>query len=631
MIFDWFNAREAEKIAFDLADQFAPRAPAAASSGRAQAGKDGASGLQDLLRRANTDGRLVGLNFYKKARFANSFKWRLLENGVEPGTADSLTHSLVVELTRETPTPDEQPAVGRANSAPSDRNTFKDLLRRGNKALASGAYQEALDTYRKLVEIDPAHPEALNNLGAALFRTGGYQDAAGLFRQAIAADPNYAEANHNLGTVLRWMGEMEESELSFRRALKLKPNYVDARAGLGLTLIYLGRVRDARARFDKVLKAAPRHAQALLGMGQIERLEGRFSEAEVLFKRVLEIDPRVTSALAGLATLRKMTPADADWLKAAKELAAGDVGPFEQAELRFSIGKYYDDIGDFDEAFRSFETANELLKSVTIPYDRKGRDAFVDDLIHAYPKHTVAALSEGGSDSDKPVFVLGMPRSGTSLTEHILASHPSIKSAGELPFWYAAMLARQEEVRRGLLDLPTRKKLAEDCLRLLETHRSDALRVIDKTAVNSDLIGIIYSVFPNARFIYMERDPIDTCLSCYFQQFVAALSFCADLSDLAHYYSGHRRLMKHWQSVLPAEKLLVVPYEGLVADHEGWTRKMLDFLGLDCNDRCLSFSDTQRLVVTASAWQVRQKIYSDSVGRSRAYKKFLGPLKALKS
>jgi tetratricopeptide (TPR) repeat protein len=629
MIFEWFNAHEAEKVASDLADHFAPRAPAAAGSGRAQAVKDGAAGLQDLLHRANTDGRLRGLNFYKKARFANSFKWRLLENGVEPGTADRVTHSLVVHLSRPT-TPDGQ-SIGLEDAARSDPKIFQDLLRRGNKAFAAGAYQEALGIFRELAASTPGHPEALNNLGAALFRTGAYLDATWAFRQAVAADPNYAEAHYNLGTVLRWIGNVEEAEFSFRRALKLKPTYVDARAGLGLTLTLLGRVRDARARFDKVLKIAPRHTVALLGMGLIEKLEGRFAEAEALFRRALEIDPKTTGALAGLVTLRKMTPADDDWLKTAKELAASDLGPIEQAELQFSIGKYYDDIGNVDEAFHSFETANALLKRVTIPYDRNGRDAFINDLIRAYTKDAIAGVGEGGSASSKPVFVLGMPRSGTSLTEQILASHPSVQGAGEMPFWYSIMRARENEVRRGLLDLPTRKKIAGDCLRVLETHRGAALRVIDKTAINSDAIGLIYSVFPNARFIYLERDPIDTCLSCYFQQFVAALSFCMDLSDLAHYYTGHRRLIKHWQSVLPVENLLFVPYEGLVTDHENWTRKMLDFLGLEWNDHCVSFHETQRMVTTASAWQVRQKIYSDSVGRSRAYKKFLGPLKALKN
>ena len=178
MIFDWFNAREAEKIASDLADQFAPRVRAAAGSGRAMPSSTARPDLQDLLRRVNTDGRLAGLNFYKKARFANSFKWRLLENGVEPGTADSLTHSLVVQLSGGASTPDQQRAVAIEHLARPDGNVFRDLLRRGNKAFASGADQEALELYRELVEMAPAHPEALNNLGAALLRTGAYLDAS---------------------------------------------------------------------------------------------------------------------------------------------------------------------------------------------------------------------------------------------------------------------------------------------------------------------------------------------------------------------------------------------------------------------------------------------------------------------
>jgi hypothetical protein len=222
-----------------------------------------------------------------------------------------------------------------------------------------------------------------------------------------------------------------------------------------------------------------------------------------------------------------------------------------------------------------------------------------------------------------------MPRSGTSLTEQILASHPSIKGAGELQFWNGVTRQRLAEVRAGLLDLPTRKKLAEDYLQLLEKRTGDAPRIIDKTPSNADCIGIIHSVFPNARFICMERDPIDTCLSCYFQHFVAAVSFSTDLSDLAHYYRAHCRLVQHWQSVLPPDKMLVVRYEDLVQDQEAWTRKMLDFLGLEWDERCLSFYENERPVATASTWQVRQKLYTDSVGRWQAYKKFIGPLKAL--
>jgi tetratricopeptide (TPR) repeat protein len=628
MIFHWFNASEAEKTASELADHFAAR-PANGSSGRAEPVREGTVSLPDLLRRADTDPRLAGLNFFKKARFANSFKWRLLENGIERRTADHVTHSLIVHLSRRPSPGDEAPAPGEA-SAPSPAEDQRDLLRRGNMAFTSEAYDEALRIYRRLAAGDSGNPEVLNSLGATLFKMGEYIEAEQQFRQALALAPDYVEANYNLGNVLRWTGNLEESEIWLRRALKANPKHIEARTSLGLTLMFLGRPREAKARFEKVLRMAPRNAEALFGMGLIAKAAGQFSEAEALFKQVLEYRPKMAAAWAELATLRPMTPADSDWLRSVKELLDAGVNRLEQAELLFAIGKYHDDVREFDEAFPRFRAANEILKEVAIKYNRKGRDGFIADMLRLYTKDGIAGIGEAGSESAKPVFVVGMPRSGTSLAEQILASHPSVFGAGEMDFWNTFTRTNESEVREGLLVPALRKKLANDYLHLLES-RGDAMRVIDKTTINSDYIGIIYSVIPNARFICMERDPTDTCLSCYFQPFVAGLSFCLDLSDLAHYYSGHRRLLQHWQSVLPAESLLVVPYEGLVADQEGWTRKMLGFLGLDWNDRCLSFQETQRLVTTASARQVRQKISSDSVGRSRAYKKFLGPLKALKN
>lgn len=276
MIFHWFNAREAEEIASELADQFTPQAsgPIAAPN-RAGAAKDGSAALQDLLGRVNTDGRLAGLNFYKRARFANSFKWRLLENGIEPGTANSVTHSLIVHLSRGASTRAAPPTMSGSDST-SGSGTFQERLRRGNKAFAEGAYRDALEIYRDLVNLAPDNPEAQNNLGAALCKVGGYLEAEQRFRLAVAANPDYAEAHCNLGTVLRWVGNVEEAELSLRRALKLNPNHVEARTGLGFTLLLLGRLRDAKARFEKVLKATPRRTDALFGMGQIEKLEGRF-------------------------------------------------------------------------------------------------------------------------------------------------------------------------------------------------------------------------------------------------------------------------------------------------------------------------------------------------------------------
>jgi hypothetical protein len=326
-----------------------------------------------------------------------------------------------------------------------------------------------------------------------------------------------------------------------------------------------------------------------------------------------------------------MTTADSDWLKGAEEIAASAIPLWQEAELRFAIGKYCDDVDDFERAFRNYSRANELLKTVTEKYDREEHSSFADDMLRSYSREAMAKAADCGSASMKPVFVSGMPRSGTSLVEQIIASHPSARGAGELQFWPDTVRANQGELRQGILGEQARKKLAEDYLSILALQGPDALRVVDKTNFNCDYLGLLHSVFPKARIIYVRRDPIDTCLSCYFQNFSAGLSFTMDLSALADYYRVHQRLMKHWTTALPARTLLEVPYEELVADQVGWTHRILDFLELEWDDRCLSFDKTERAVNTASAWQVRQKIYSRSVDRWRHYERFIGPLKGLRA
>jgi len=625
MILAWFSGREAAEIGVALADQFAPKPNSAVPQGSLQSAVSGS--MEQLLRRADNDVRPLRLNFYKKAKLANSFKWRLIENGVARATADEVTQSLIVHLSqRQIPATSGNSAEIPTN--PSDRAKAQQLFRRGNKSFERGAHSEAAALFEEAVALDSSLAEALNNLGSSLSFLGRYDEAEQYFRQAIAIKPNYSDAHGNLGNFLRLKADLVAAEVSLRRALKLRPTFTEARINLGLTLTFLGRLRDARACFAKVLKAAPRNTQALFGIGQVTALEGRFEEAETTFKRIVDIDPKMTSAWASLAGTRKMTNADGEWFKNAEKLAASDVHPLDEANLRFAVGKYFDDIGNFAPAFQNFKRGNELLKTAAGDYDRKGRSRLIDELIRVYTKEEISKIQIPGSASSKPVFVVGMPRSGTSLAEQIIASHPAAYGAGELHFW-AALIAKEAGLTRGILSEPARAKVAEEYLRILEASSANASRVIDKAPVNSDFLGLIYSVFPNARVIYMQRDPIDTCLSCYFQQFLLGLDFTFDLSDLAHYYREHRRMMVHWRKVLPPGFILDVPYEELVSDQETWSRKMLDFIGLEWNPRVLEFHTNQRQVVTASAWQVRQKIYRSSVARWRNYEQFIGPLKDL--
>jgi hypothetical protein len=336
----------------------------------------------------------------------------------------------------------------------------------------------------------------------------------------------------------------------------------------------------------------------------------------------------MTDAWAALAGTRKMTNADGEWFKQADKMAANAIHPLEEANLRFAMGKYCDDVHDFAQAFQNFKRGNELLKTLAEDYDRKKRVGFIDESIRVYSRDAISNIGAAGSTSAKPVFVVGMPRSGTSLAEQIIASHPAAFGAGELDFW-AALSAKDRGQAQRILDEPARSKVAEEYLGILGAFSGSASRVVDKAPSNSDILGLIYSVFPNARVIYLQRDPIDTCLSCYFQQFLTGMNFSFDLSDLVHYYREHQRLMAHWRAVLPPGFMLDVPYEELVADQESWSRKMLDFIGLEWDPRVLEFHTSERQVTTASAWQVRQQVYQSSLARWRNYEKFIGPLKAL--
>jgi len=625
MILAWLNGREAAEIGAALADEFAPRIESAVTGG--QAAKRTSGSMEQLLRRADSDVRPLQLNFYKKAKFANSFKWRLMENGVAKEIANEVTQSLIVHLSQRQNPPLTQSSVDTRANRP-DLAKAEELFNRGNKLIDQGAYAEAAALYGKAVEFDPSHAAALNNLGSALLYLGRYEEGERYFREAMAVNPDFSDSYSNLGNLSRQKGYLGESETLLRRALKLRPNNLDARINLGLTLVVLGRTRDARACFSKALKTAPRNPHALFGMGQIALVEGRFDEAETTYRRVAELSPKMTDAWAAVPSARKMTNADGEWLKSAEEMAKQAIHPWEEARLRFAMGKYWDDVHDFAQAFQNFKRGNDLLKTVAEDYDREERSRLIDESIRVYSRDDISKIGAAGSSSAKPVFVVGMPRSGTSLAEQIIASHPAAFGAGELDFW-ATLSAKHREQAQRPLDEAARSKVAEEYLRILEGFSGSASRIIDKAPVNSDSLGLIYSVFPNARVIYMQRDPIDTCLSCYFQQFFTGMNFAFDLSDLVHYYREHQRIMAHWRAVLPPGFILDVPYEALVADHETWSRKMLDFIGLEWDPRVLEFQTNKRQVTTASAWQVRQTIYASSVARWHNYEKFIGPLKAL--
>ena len=322
-----------------------------------------------------------------------------------------------------------------------------------------------------------------------------------------------------------------------------------------------------------------------------------------------------------------MTHEDAAWIAQAQRIAQRRLPPRKEVLLRYAIGKYFDDVKDFEQAFSHYRRANELTKLYRASHDRPQLTRAIDLIIQAFDREWLSrSINRTRIDAARPVFIVGMLRSGTTLAEQILASHRDVFGAGELMFWTGASAtyrssAPEQAARASLLSA-----LAHDYLRLLAALSPEALRVVDKMPGNFLHLGLIHAALPDARVIHMRRNPLDTCLSIYFQHFEAFHSYATDLEDLAHYAAEYLRLMRHWRSVLPAATMLEVPYEALVGDPESWSRKMVEFIGLPWDPRCIDFHRTERTVITASKWQVRQKISSSSVERWRNYAQFVGPL-----
>ena len=459
-------------------------------------------------------------------------------------------------------------------------------------------------------------------LGMALMMQD--KDALFALQRAAALRPSDPEVHANLGNVLQNLDRPDEAIGSYRRAIEIAPYFADGHSSLGMLYRQQGLAQAAESSCRQALQLNPRSAAAITLLAVLHGDRGQFGEAEALCRQALVLDPGSPQPLADLAHLRRMSVDDAHWLQEAQRFLAQGLAPRREAYLRYAIGKYFDDLQEYPSAFEHYRRANELSKQFRPRYDRAALTQAVDRAIQIFNRDWFERMRSAGATSARPVFIVGMPRSGTSLAEQILASHPDVCGAGELNFWNLHSPLEPAAIHRELVE-----QAAADYLRLLQQHSVEAQRVIDKMPTNVRHLALIHAALPGARIICMRRDPIDTCLSIYFQNLGSQHTYATDLEDLAHYYREYRRLMRHWRSVLPAAVLLELPYEQLVADPESWSRTMVQFIGLPWSARCLDFHLTPRTVITASKWQVRQRISQSSVARWRNYQGFIAPLLGL--
>jgi tetratricopeptide (TPR) repeat protein len=602
--------------------------------------------LMESGRFAELEGRVREL---LGARPESGFAWQLLGAALANQGKDALmAWSRAAQLMPEDPVSqlnlgNALARLGRTEEAQASfrraldiRPDFAEAQQNLGKVLLDlGRSEEAAQSCRRALQIKPEFAEAHNTLGKAWLKLGNIDDATASFRRALDLRAEFAEARVNLGNALRSMGRLKDAIEEYRRALLIEPDFIAAHIELGTALRLQRRGAEAEASCRRALRINPDSPAALAVLADLQADTGGFAEAEQLFRRIIAIDPSWSEAWAGIARLRRMTLADTAWLTAALDLAERGLPPQRELSLRYAIGKYFDDVRDFEKAFENYRRANELSRQCGPKHDTARVTRNIDLIIRSHDQARLSRMRSAANPSTRPVFVVGMLRSGTSLAEQILASHPAVFGAGELTFWSAKMgaaIAGATAANASAIDVSgaTLAGLGDRYLELLRGLSADALRVIDKLPTNFLCLGLIHAAFPHARIIHMRRNPIDTCLSIYFQRFEPANTYVNDLEDLAHYYREYRRLMRHWRSVLPPHCLLEVPYEGLTLDLPAWSRRMLEFIDLPWDARCLDFHETARTVVTASRWQVRQKISTSSVERWRHYEKYLGPLKSLR-
>jgi tetratricopeptide (TPR) repeat protein len=500
--------------------------------------------------------------------------------------------------------------------------------------------KDAVSSLQRAADLSPEEAEAQCNLGNALRAAGQLEQAAKSHGRALAIKPDYAEAHNNLGSVQQDLGNLDAAMASFRRALAIKPDFALAHSNLGSVLTLQNQRLEAEASCRRALEINPRLTAAIVQLAELQADRGRFADAESLLNRAIGVEPDMPEAWSGLVRWRKMTRGDA-WLAQAQRILGRPLAPRREVHLRYALGKYFDDVGDFEQAFINYRRANELTRLYSAKYDRQAMTRSVDHIIRTYDGAWLGRAAIDASASTRPVFIVGMWRSGTTLAEQILASHPSVFGGGEIAFWTPAAKAYEQGLSHGAeADGGTGthsgtgangiiQKLAGDYLELLAGLSGDALRVVDKMCANFLHLGLIHAAFPKARIIHLRRNRIDTCLSIYFQHFQNTHFFANDLEDLGHYYAEYLRVMDHWRSILPAHALMDVTYEKLVDDQEAWSRAMLSFIGLGWDPRCNEFDRTDRPVATLSKWQVRQGISKSSVGRWRNYEKFVAPLRDL--
>jgi tetratricopeptide (TPR) repeat protein len=491
---------------------------------------------------------------------------------------------------------------------------FKKLLGEASEYQRRGFLQEALSCYRQLFALKPEDKLLqaklaliLEQLGISYYDQGRPDLACSPLTESIALDTQRETAHLHLGLVFKSLDRLDQAIAHYQQALTISPNYINAFCNLGLAYRGLGQHGEAERWYRQALDIQPNSSEAIACLADLQEWRGDFSAAYDLLKPRLSNPTANTAIIFATVCLRRRTPEEAKPI-VMQCLSQIDLTIQERTHLLFKLGDINDMLGEFDAAFESYKQANAASRQSFEP------DYWIQEtsrVITTFDEKILEKFPQTSIQSRLPVFVVGIPRSGTSLVEQILGSHPAVFAAGELSDLSSLAARVPNALNQSWLD-----ESAQAYLNCLQARAPQARYITDKQPTNFLYLWLVALAFPGARIIHCTRDPFDTCLSCYFQNFNSRQPYAGDLRHLGIVYRQYERLMTHWQKVLDLQ-VLSVCYEDLVADLETNSRQILDFLELEWHSDCLRFYQNKRIVNTASYDQVRQPIYDHSVGRAQ--------------
>jgi tetratricopeptide (TPR) repeat protein len=491
-----------------------------------------------------------------------------------------------------------------------------------------GEYDRADAVARRAIELSPRLADAYINLAAVATARHRHADALMTLDALTAFTPAHPRALAARALALKELDRLDEALDAARRAALAAPESPEPHNAMGQAYQAMGRFQPAMAAYDRAAALpGPAQQDAIANRGALFMEYGRKDEAMKALEEAARAFPHAPGILFSQTDLKRFEPGDPLIAQMQALLQREGLSVADRTTLHFGLGKVYLDLGDSAQAFRHYNEGNRL-KRATFAYDADENDRWMAEIARVFSPALMKAKADSGARSDMPIFVVGMPRSGTTLVEQILASHPMVHGAGELR--KLQTLGDDADFPAGFQALPPErlKAMGEAYLAYVAPMAAGRRHVVDKMPANFALAGMIRLILPDARIIHCRRDPVDTCLSCYTKLFAGQQDFAYNLTELGRFHRAYQGLTAHWREILPASHFLEVDYEAVVADVEAQARRMLDFLGLPWDESVLRFHETERPVRTASSNQVRQPIYRSSAGRWRKHAAELEPLLA---